>query len=100
MYLDGTIYLPVFGKCLTHETRLMVRRGAKLVQYNNLKYERQLAYFNRIVRNLALYNGRCYDCTAFRAICGEHLINEIENEIVQAGRDWLYQKKKNHIPVH
>lgn len=87
-YLDGVIHLPVFGKRLTHETRLIVRRGAKVVQYDNRKYERQMAYFNRITR-MALFNTRCFDCTAFRLLCGEHMIGSIERELADAGKVWF-----------
>ena len=73
LYLEGEIQLPVFGKHLTHEARLIVQRDAGLVPYDNPKYERQMAFFNRVQR-VALYDGGlCYDCTAFRSIVGGYL---------------------------
>ena len=81
LYLEGVIQLPVFGKHLTHEARLIVQRDASLVPYDNRKYERQMAHFNRVQR-VALYEtGRCYDCTAFRKILGEYLGNRGEEEV-------------------
>ena len=72
-YLEGTIYLPIFGRQLTHESRLYVQRGAKMVLYDNKKYEGQMAYFNQVQRVARYKNDRCYDCTAFRAIVKEYL---------------------------
>jgi hypothetical protein len=50
VYLAGTIHLPVFGRFLTHETRLIVARGAGLARYDTAQYERRMAYFNRVLR--------------------------------------------------
>lgn len=76
IYLEGEVQLPVFGKHLTHESRLIVGRCACLIPYDNPKYERQMAFFNRVQR-VALYEGgRCYDCTAFRRVVGEYLCTE------------------------
>ena len=50
VYLDGTIHLPVFGKHLTHETRLVVARGAGTTRYDTRSYERRMAHFNRVLR--------------------------------------------------
>jgi hypothetical protein len=74
-YLSGRIHFPVYGKQLTHETRLIVPRDAPAMDYDNVLYERQMAYFNQVLRPaiqpLFLLGGRCYDCTAFRWImCG------------------------------
>ena len=78
VYMEGEIQLPVFGKHLTHESRLIVGRNASLIPYNNTRYERQMAFFNRVLR-VALYDegpydaGRCYDCVAFRRVIAEYL---------------------------
>ena len=74
-YLSGRIHFPVYGKQLTHEARLIVPRDALAMDYDNGLYERQMAYFNRVLRpaiqQLVPSSGRCYDCTAFRWIlCG------------------------------
>ena len=76
-YLSGRIHFPVYGKQLTHETRLIVPRDAPAMDYDNVLYERQMAYFNQVLRPaiqpLFLLGGRCYDCTAFRWIVCEYL---------------------------
>ena len=70
-YLQGTIYLPIFGKRLTHETRLMVERDAKMTVYDNRRYERQMAYFNRVLRVASYDGGRCYDQARRRRLLGQ-----------------------------
>ena len=72
-YLDGEIHLPIFGRRLTHETRLVVRRGAQHVQYDHTRYERQMAFFNGHQRPVIYEAGRCYDCTAFRMLVARFL---------------------------
>jgi hypothetical protein len=76
-YLDGTIYFPVYGKVLTHEARLVVRRGAKVINYNNRLYEGQMAYYNQVLRPaMYSYGGqtKCFDCTSFRHIVCDYLV--------------------------
>ncbi len=75
-YLGGKIYFPVYGKCLTHEARLIVPRDAPAREYDNRRYEKQMAYFNQVLRPAiqpAFGGGRCYDCTAFRWIVCKYL---------------------------
>jgi hypothetical protein len=80
-YLDGTIYLPVWGPITTTETRLIVHDDrakrpddtdtAPRRMYDNARYERQLFYFNTTTR-VALFPhdvvatglDHCYDCRA------------------------------------
>jgi cap2 methyltransferase len=82
-YLDGDIYLPVWGPQTTTECRLITKPGAGQVVnrrgqptglrvYNNKKYEDQLFYHNRVLRP-SLYDhplgdaegiDHCYDCRA------------------------------------
>ena len=75
-YLDGIVYFPVFGKRLTHEARLVVNRGAGVIDYDNSLYEGWMAHFNQF-RRPATYNyyGQkgCFDCTSFRKIVREYL---------------------------
>jgi hypothetical protein len=95
-YPAGVVLLPVYGKRLTHEARLVVDRGADAISYDNTLYEGQMAFFNQNLR-AALYPSescvcsilnlkyrpiegqpnpspkRCYDCTAFQVIVGEYL---------------------------
>jgi hypothetical protein len=97
LYPEGTMMLPVYGKRLTHEARLIVDRGAQDFLYENSLYEGQMSSFNRKLRT-ALYpseacvfhmlglnvrpsqdhstprKNRCYDCTAFQEIVGEYLL--------------------------
>lgn len=54
VYPEGKIFLPVYGKILTHEARLVVERGALDFRYDNRLYEGQMAYFNQVLRP-ALY---------------------------------------------
>jgi hypothetical protein len=76
-YLNGTICLPVYGKVLTHEARLCVQRGDKVVEYDTKQYEGQMAYFNQEFRP-AIYDyagqSRCFDCTSFCWIVGNYLM--------------------------
>lgn len=76
-YLDGDVYLPVWGPQTTTEARL-VPYGAQTVQWDNARYERQMFYFNTVTR-VARYEHAmrvgapnhldyCYDCAAEAAI--------------------------------
>jgi hypothetical protein len=50
-YLEGDIYIQVWAPHTSTETRLLVKGpNAKIVQYDNTKYEEQLMYFNNISR--------------------------------------------------
>ena len=72
IYPYGEIRLPVYGKQLTHETRLVVCKGAPMFFYNNRRYEGQMAYFNRVSRISRYAGGGCYDCMAFRRIIARY----------------------------
>lgn len=108
-YLQGDIHFPVFGRHLTHEARLVVKRGAALVSYDNGKYERQMAFFNRVQRVAIYDDGRCYDCTAFREIVGEYLGKpvcapaveetclDIENKLNEQARQWHRKRQKSTL---
>jgi len=69
-YLNGDIYLPVWGPQTTTETRLVTTSGFK--EYDHTKYEEQLFYFNTKTRvsyyehNVEFQNGydHCYDCAS------------------------------------
>ena len=114
-YPSGGIYFPVYGKQLTHEARLIVPMDAPAIEYDNLLYERQMAYFNSKMRP-AIYpsfGGRCYDCTAFRWIVCKFLAasvgydmgstldfsaidnkcHSIERELEQLKQRWLLRRK-------
>eukprot|EP01112_Ceratiomyxa_fruticulosa_P015607 TRINITY_DN4603_c0_g3_i8.p1 TRINITY_DN4603_c0_g3~~TRINITY_DN4603_c0_g3_i8.p1 ORF type:complete len:468 (+),score=94.60 TRINITY_DN4603_c0_g3_i8:176-1579(+) len=82
-YLQGDIYLPVWGPITTTETRLIVKRDAPQVHYDNKKYEEQMFYFNTTTR-VACYPhsvrgegiDHCYDCRAEIAILTDYLSSE------------------------
>ncbi|CAK9021246.1 Cap-specific mRNA (nucleoside-2'-O-)-methyltransferase(Poly(A) polymerase regulatory subunit) (Poly(A) polymerase small subunit) (PAP-S) (VP39), partial [Durusdinium trenchii] len=78
-YLNGTIFLPVWGPETTTESRLFVESGGSeaecLKTYDNEKYEQQMFYFNthrRIAKYkheyLDYFRCACFDCTSEAAI--------------------------------
>lgn len=83
-YLDGTIYLPVWGRETTTETRLVsVGPDYRLVRYDNKQYEEQLFYFNRVTRvqyyeHACLAKGmdHCFDCASEALILQLYLAKE------------------------
>ena len=72
-YLDGDVYLPVWGPQTTTESRLITKQGAETAmrEYDHKRYERQMFYFNCMTR-VSLYKhdvtapglDHCYDCAA------------------------------------
>jgi hypothetical protein len=100
-YLDGTVLFPVFGRPFTHEARLIVTGPDPPTRaYDNTRYERQMAYFNRVVRPATYSGGRCYDCTAFASVVAEFLgmrpraapvfqeCRRIEKELARLTAEW------------
>ena len=72
-YLYGKIYFQMYPSYATTETRLLVKKNAKMTTYNLDKYEGQMYYHNRISR-VCIYQhdindidgiDHCYDCTLF-----------------------------------
>ena len=69
-YLDGTVYLPVWGPQTTTETRMVVS-GSAMKRWDNVRYEQQMFYFNTVAR-VALYPHQvradgidhCFDCSS------------------------------------
>ncbi|EGD80335.1 hypothetical protein PTSG_10588 [Salpingoeca rosetta] len=79
-YLDGDIYLPVWGPITTTEARLMVTGHDRRI-YDNQQYEEQMFYFNTTARVSRYDHGvrtegidYCYDCKAEIEILREYLI--------------------------
>lgn len=81
-YLDGDVYLPVWGPQTTTECRLVTRRdnpsGTRV--YDHEKYESQMFYFNTVTRCSLYSHGvaaegldRCYDCRAEVHILREYV---------------------------
>lgn len=79
-YYEGTIFLQVWARHQSSETRLVVGKNAKERLYTLKEYEDQLYYFNRVVRNQyhqnpfpvelegiqdrIRYMDHCYDCVS------------------------------------
>ena len=87
-YLDGKIYLPVWGRATTTESRLIVEGNDKK-DYDNTEYEEQMFYFNSVTRvakykhNIVMEGiDHCYDCSSEIHIWKEYLTkrNTYENE--------------------
>ena len=88
-YLGGDIMLPVFGKFLTHETRLCVQGPDEpLVIYKCREYEGRMAYFNQFIRTHRCKSGIGYDELRFRDIISQYL-----NLNAQDLRVWLWCNK-------
>lgn len=49
-YLDGDIYFQVWGPVSTAETRLVVTPPFREKEYDCIQYERQLSYYNNVMR--------------------------------------------------
>jgi hypothetical protein len=77
-----------------------VPRDALPKVYDNQRYERQMAYFNRVLRP-AVFGGLCYDCTAFRSIVGAYLAvagveegSEVDKRCVKIERELERLKRR------
>ena len=103
-YLKGDIFLPIWGRETTTETRL-ISRGPEfpLVDYDNRKYEEQCFHFNRVTRvqwyehdSLAKGMDHCYDCAAEDLVLTRYLTLHLRRdptteEVVQMSLDINYQ---------
>jgi len=84
-YPDGDIYFQAFPGPTSTETRLVVKKNAKLVKYDHSKYEEQCYYHNTVNRckwyptilgELTLKKDsvdNCYDCASFIKIIENYL---------------------------
>ena len=84
-YPEGKIYIQPYPGPTSTETRLIVKADAKLVKYDNTKYENQLFYHNTVSRyklydcvlgKLSLEHDHldnCYDCVSFISIVEDYL---------------------------
>lgn len=79
-YLDGIVFLPVWGGQTTSETRLVVDKNASTRIWNPVKYEDQMFYFNTITRvkyypHDIKWKGydHCYDCRSEIFILEQYL---------------------------
>ena len=85
MYPKGEIYIQPFPGPTSTETRLIVKKDAPMIEYDNTKYESNLFYHNTISRfqkfhcilgNLDLkkdHLDNCYDCVSFVHIAEDYL---------------------------
>lgn len=79
-YLDGKIYFQAYAYPSSTETRLVVKKNAKIVKYNVDDYENKLYFFNRMTRaQFYKYNhnikdlDHCYDCKCFVYLVEKYL---------------------------
>ena len=81
-YLDGDVYLPVWGPQTTTESRLITKEDSPSAVrvYDHKRYESQMSHFNSMAR-VSLYKhsvsapglDHCYDCTAEAHILRNYL---------------------------
>lgn len=87
-YPEGDIYIQPFPGPTSTETRLICKKNAKIITYNNKKYESQMFHHNIIGRykkyhcilgnNLSIEKDsidNCYDCISFVSIIELYLQN-------------------------
>jgi hypothetical protein len=86
-YVNGIQYLQAYPCLMSTETRLVVEKGASLIDYDNKTYEQQCFHHNYVVRaaehsdvcgvGAYLHQCRgldmCYDCTSFVFIVKTYL---------------------------
>ena len=90
-YLDGEIFLPVWGPISTTECRLVVDTDAGERDYDHTVQEQQMFYFNTVTRP-AMYAhdvsghgiDHCYDCMAEICILKSILGGSASNKAVAA----------------
>ena len=124
-YVKGDIYIQPYPGPTSTETRLIVKKDADMINYDNIKYEEQLFYHNRRMREIKYSTvlgdnlsieiegiDNCYDCASFVHILenyldvtdfkGDHkeeilrLVKELQNNIM-FGKYNIYTKTIDHI---
>ncbi len=108
-YLEGEIYIQPFPGPTSTETRLIVRKNAPIIDYDNTQYEEQLFHHNTIERNQCHEHvlgdvsiekdgiDNCYDCAAFVHIVSEYIKTSgssktVEDMIVELQREIMNGK--------
>lgn len=84
-YLDGFLWLPIWGRVQTTEARLVANAHTRLRMWDNFEYMNQLYYFNTETRVRAYEHGvqdcegldHCYDCAAEVDVLKEYLVKYI-----------------------
>jgi len=80
-YLDGFLWLPVWGRVQTTEARLVAAAHTPLRNWDNSQHEEQFYHFNTVTRVKAFPHNvkncegldHCYDCAAEVEILKEYL---------------------------
>ena len=78
-YPEGDIYIQLYPGATSTETRLIIKKNAKMIKYDNEQYESALFYHNRISRSKeytqssGIILDKCYDCMGFEYIMSEYL---------------------------
>jgi hypothetical protein len=85
-YPEGKIYIQLYPGPTSSETRLIVKKDAPIIQYDNRTYEDQCYYHNNVARKLYydtplgkldLYHDKldnCYDCAGFIDLVNSYLL--------------------------
>ncbi len=79
IYPKGDIYIQLYPGPTSTETRLIVRKNAPIIKYDNIKYMNALYYHNRIIRSREHINfkgyplDKCYDCAGFEYVISQYL---------------------------
>lgn len=78
-YVDGEVYLPIWGGATSTETRLVPNNNHRV--WDHTEYEEQMFYFNTRTRIQIYQHGiegegldGCYDCTAETQILRKYLL--------------------------
>jgi len=85
-YPKGDIYLQIFPSALSTETRLIVKKNAPMIKYDNTKYEEACFKHNTIYRKMS-YNttlgnsldlqkdglDNCYDCARYISVMEDYI---------------------------
>jgi hypothetical protein len=81
-YLDGKIYFQIYAAQATTETRLVVKKDAKLIDYDVEDYEGKCYYHNRVTRvsnykhdikHSKSYIDNCFDCVSFLLLLDKYV---------------------------
>ena len=106
-YPKGDIYIQLYARATSIETRLIIRKNAPIIKYNNTDYCKALYKHNKIYRPAehTKFKGyvldKCYDCAGFEFIVSDYLkltgkltnktllemIQDIQNKITHHNRN-------------
>jgi hypothetical protein len=85
-YPSGDIYIQLYAGPTSSESRLIVKKNAKIIEYDNITYQNAMYHHNRFVRSSIHTNfkgyalDKCYDCAGFEYIVQEYLKLGINNK--------------------